>query len=136
MYCRNCGNALKPGEAFCSECGCSRQAGSRYCAACGMPANGTGAYCTYCGAHVGVSAESMGRGKSRTLAGVMGILFGGFGVHNFILGYTGKAVAQLLITLLSFFSLYPVSALWGLLEGILILTGVINQDAGGRPLAQ
>ncbi|MDD2371071.1 MAG: TM2 domain-containing protein [Firmicutes bacterium] len=63
--------------------------------------------------------------NKKILAGVMGILFGAFGVHNFIYGYTGKAIAQLLITLLSCFLLSWVSAIWGLIEGIMILTDSI-----------
>lgn len=55
-------------------------------------------------------------------------------MHNFYLGYTGKAVAQLLITLLSCGIFSFVSAIWGLIEGILILTGDINKDAEGNPL--
>lgn len=72
--------------------------------------------------------------KSRIGAGVLGILLGGFGVHNFYLGYKGKAIAQLLITCLSFGLLYFVSSTWGLIEGILILVGTIDKDANGNPL--
>lgn len=60
-------------------------------------------------------------GKSKIAAGVLGILLGGFGIHNFYLGFNGKAIAQLLITLLSVGFLSWISAIWGLVEGILIL---------------
>ncbi len=73
-------------------------------------------------------------------AGLLGILLGAFGVHNFYLGFTGKAVAQLLITVLSLGMLSFVSAIWGLVEGIMILTaqpGTPNAfDASGVPLTQ
>ena len=72
--------------------------------------------------------------KSKIAAGLLGILLGCFGAHNFYLGYTGKAVAQLLITLLSCFIFSFVSAIWGLIEGIMILTGSINTDANGNEL--
>ncbi len=72
--------------------------------------------------------------KSRIGAGLLGIFLGGFGAHNFYLGYTGKAVAQLLITCLSFGLLYFISSTWGLIEGILILVGTINKDADGKVL--
>ena len=72
--------------------------------------------------------------KSKIAAGVLGILLGAFGVHNFYLGYTGKAVAQLLITLLSCGALSVVSAVWGLIEGIMILTGSVAVDGQGIPL--
>ena len=72
--------------------------------------------------------------KSKVGAGIMGILLGALGVHNFYLGYTGKAVAQLLITILSCGCLAPVSGIWGLIEGIMILTCDINKDANGNDL--
>lgn len=72
--------------------------------------------------------------KSKIAAGLLGIFLGGLGVHNFYLGFTGKAIAQLLISLLSCGLLSWVSAIWGLIEGILILTGSMNTDAEGNPL--
>lgn len=72
--------------------------------------------------------------KEKLVAGLLGILLGGFGVHNFYLGNTGKAWAQLLISVLTCGILYVVSAIWGLIEGIMILTGSINTDANGVPL--
>lgn len=74
--------------------------------------------------------------KSKTAAGIFGILLGALGVHNFYLGYTGKAIAQLLITILSCGALSFVSAIWGLIEGIMILTGSISQDANGVALKE
>lgn len=74
--------------------------------------------------------------KSKLAAGLLGILIGAFGVHNFYLGYTGKAVAQLLLTLLTCGFGAIISSIWGLIEGILILTGSINQDGQGRPLGE
>lgn len=72
--------------------------------------------------------------KSKIAAGLLGVFLGAFGVHNFYLGYTGKAVGQLLITILSCGALTPISAIWGLIEGILILSGEISKDANGVPL--
>ncbi len=66
--------------------------------------------------------------NNKILAGLMGIFFGAFGVHNFIYGYTGKAIAQLLITLLSCFMLSWISAIWGFIEGIMILTDSIQPN--------
>lgn len=59
--------------------------------------------------------------KSKIVAGILGILLGSIGVHNFYLGNTGKAVTQLLITVISLGMLSVISAVWGLIEGILIL---------------
>ncbi|SDN83847.1 TM2 domain-containing protein [Actinomyces ruminicola] len=78
--------------------------------------------------------------KSKVAAGLLGIFLGSLGVHNFYLGHTGKAVAQLLITLLSLGFLAFVSAIWGLVEGIIILTATPGAqpwgvDARGVPLS-
>lgn len=72
--------------------------------------------------------------KSKIAAGLLGIFLGSLGVHNFYLGFTGKAIAQLLISLLSCGTLAFASGIWGLIEGILILTGSMNVDADGNPL--
>lgn len=72
--------------------------------------------------------------KSKLAAGLFGIFLGAFGVHNFYLGYTNKAVAQLLMTLLTCGLLAAVSSIWGLIEGIMILAGEIKTDANGNPL--
>lgn len=76
--------------------------------------------------------------KSKIVAGILGILLGGLGIHNFYLGFTKKALAQLLITVLSFGFLSWVSAIWGLVEGILILVSKYGEqwhrDAAGFEL--
>jgi TM2 domain-containing membrane protein YozV len=76
--------------------------------------------------------------KSKLAAGLLGIFLGAFGVHNFYLGNTGKAVAQLLITILSLGILAIVSEIWALIEGILILTSqpgsAWHKDAEGKEL--
>ena len=69
--------------------------------------------------------------KSKMAAGLLGIFLGGFGVHRFYLGYTGIGVAQIFVTLFT----CGAGALWGFIEGILILTGsTIVADASGKPL--
>lgn len=73
--------------------------------------------------------------KSKVAAGILGILLGALGVHNFYLGYTGKGVTQLLISVLSFGFLSPVSAIWGLVEGIICLTSDTKTDANGYLLS-
>ncbi len=62
--------------------------------------------------------------RQKLVAGLLAIFLGGLGVHNFYLGYTGKAVAQLLLTIVgSIVVVGPIVAgIWGLIEGILILT--------------
>ena len=68
--------------------------------------------------------------KSKITAGLLGIFLGGWGIHNFYLGFTGKGIAQIIVTIVT----CGIGSLWGFVEGILILTGSINTDAQGIPL--
>ena len=68
--------------------------------------------------------------KSKIVAGILGILLGGFGVHNFYLGFTKKAILQIVLNFLCF----GIGGIWGLIEGIMILIGKIDKDAAGVPL--
>lgn len=72
--------------------------------------------------------------KSKIAAGLFGIFLGGLGIHNFYLGYTNKAIAQLLLSFVSCGMLAWASSVWGLIEGILIISGEISKDAQGNPL--
>ena len=79
--------------------------------------------------------------KSKLAAGLLGIFLGGLGIHNFYLGHTGRGVIQLLISLISLGFLSGVSAIWGIVEGILILTAQPGAqpwgvDARGVPLKE
>lgn len=60
--------------------------------------------------------------KNKTLAGLLGIFLGAFGIHNFYIGKTGRGLAQLLISILSAGTLSFIPELWGIVEGILILS--------------
>jgi TM2 domain-containing membrane protein YozV len=103
-----------------------------FCPNCGNPVNTATANQQ---AYSGVPADT----KSKLAAGLLGIFLGGIGVHNFYLGYTGKAIGQLLLgtvgTILC--GLGPIaSSIWGLVEGIMILAGSINKDSKGNPLGE
>ena len=95
----------------------------------------------------------MEESKSKLTAGLLGIFLGAYGVHNFYLGYTKKAVIQVSVTgasiVLSFILgitlvglvlvFIPILAsmgmgIWGLVEGIMILAGKIDVDGHGIPL--
>lgn len=56
--------------------------------------------------------------NKKVLAGVMGILFGGIGIHKFILGYTKEGIIQIIISLVT----CGIGSLIGFIEGIIYLT--------------
>lgn len=69
-------------------------------------------------------------GQTQLLAGLMGIFFGGLGVHKFILGYNKAAIIMLVVTLVSiplllfvigFFGIMAMGII-GFIEGIIYLT--------------
>jgi len=72
--------------------------------------------------------------KSRMTAGLLGIFLGGFGVHNFYLGNTNKAIIQIVVTVLT----CGIGAIWGLIEGIMIISGneSYQYDSDGRRLTE
>lgn len=69
--------------------------------------------------------------KKKKTAGLLGIFLGFVGAHRFYLGYVGKAVTQIYVTVFTL----GLGGLWGFVEGILILLGKkLTTDSQGRPL--
>lgn len=133
MFCRNCGNPMDNIAVVCVKCGCAAGQGTSFCPNCGSQTQPNAAICIQCGAALTQTpAVPEGEQKSKMTAGLLGIFLGGFGVHNFYLGYTGKGIAQIALTLL----LCGTGGIWGLIEGIMILTGSISKDAKGVPLKE
>lgn len=164
-YCQQCGKELTEGAKFCGECGTAvavepaaeeaktepsietveepkvvEQAQSTASGAQQTQNTTAGAQQTY--GQTQYQQPAYDPRKSRTLAGILGIIFGCFGVHNFYLGYTAKAVIQLCVSLLGLvlccvgIGVFVITgiAIWGLVEGIMILAGSINVDGKGVPL--
>lgn len=116
---------------YCSKCGSEVNVHDSFCNNCGNPLNGEDVRQN----NNGTNNYNINQGnKSKIAAGLFGIFLGAFGVHNFYLGYTGKAVAQLLITVLSCGILSFISGIWGLIEGILILASDNYVDSDGNLL--
>lgn len=107
---------------------------AKFCSNCGNKVEEGQAVCLHCGFSLKDNASADSNAKSRLVAGLLGIFLGSLGIHNFYLGNKDKAMAQLLISVLSCFTLAVVSEIWGLIEGILILCGNINVDGNGNPL--
>ncbi len=104
---------------FCVRCGAQVGDGVNFCGICGAPMAGAGGgqppY-PYGGGNQPV-ARIPGADKKVT-AGILGLLFGGLGVHKFYLGYTGAGVIQLLASLFT----CGMFAVIGHVEGIIYLT--------------
>jgi Predicted membrane protein len=74
--------------------------------------------------------------KSRLAAALLGVLLGTFGVHNFYLGFKTRAIVQVLLSTLGGVITCGVAtvivAIWGMIEGILLLIGNDNRNFDGN----
>ena len=102
MFCRNCKGQINPGAAFCTVCGAPVGAGKNYCHVCGESVNPLAVICVKCGvSFVPMNQQRTINAKSKLAAGLLGIFLGGYGVHNFYLGYIKKAVIQIVVSLVA-----------------------------------
>ena len=73
--------------------------------------------------------------KSKLVAGVLGLVLGGFGVGQFYRGNIGLGVLQIVVTLIS----CGIGVLWGFIEGIVVLVSKPGSpsslDANGQIMA-
>lgn len=141
MYCKTCGEKYENESAIiCVKCGAKRGVGTKYCHKCGKELMGTEVACLQCGEST--CPDEMKR--SKIVAGLLGIFLGQFGIHNFYLGKTNLGVIQLSVGLgslilapctfgITAFAWFGI-AIWGFVEGIMILTGHIDKDGDGNPL--
>ena len=137
MYCRNCGNEMHSEAVVCVKCGVPRGKGNGYCPNCASETHPDAVICVNCGTRF-LEPETDESDKSKLVAGLLGIFLGGLGVHIFYLGYTVKAIIQLILTVVvgpvTCFITAGAASIWGLVEGILILCDNINKDAEGKSL--
>lgn len=106
---------------YCTKCGAINDDMAQYCTNCQAPLSpaGGGGYQPMQAVNQGAMTDwkQLGADK-KVIAGVLGILFGGFGVHKFILGYTTEGLIQIAITIVT----CGIGSLVGLIEGIIYLT--------------
>ena len=109
-----------------------------YCSNCGTKLDANASFCHNCGARVaasntGYTTNTVINGqKSKFVAGIVAILLGTLGIHNFYLGYYKKGITQLLLFV---FFLGWASQIWAIYEALMILTGRVATDANGMPLS-
>ena len=101
-------------ENFCSHCGSELANYTNFCPNCGKQIN---------------NIEN--NAKSKIIAVILALVFGVLGVHNFYLGYFGKAIAQLMLTVLSCGLFSVISGIWAFIEALMILSGSITTDGLG-----
>ena len=152
VFCKNCGKSMDANAAMCVSCGFAARTGEKFCSNCGKDTAPGAAICTSCGFALqgaqggGANAPSGEEQKSKMTAGLLGVFLGAFGVHQYYLGnmkmfgiHLGAVLIGLVflcipgINFISFILLIA-NWIWGLVEGIMILTGNTKTDAKGNPL--
>ena len=92
------------------------------CPKCGRENATTAQFCGDCGGGL-LAAPTVPRGSDKKLVvGLCSIFLGSFGVHKFLLGYNKEGIILALVTVGSLFWLAVVTAIIGIVEGIIYLT--------------
>jgi TM2 domain-containing membrane protein YozV len=71
--------------------------------------------------------------KSRTATFLLAFFLGGLGIHRFYVGKNGTGLTILLLSIFSIFTLFisgAVSAVWALIDCIIILCGGFKDNKG------
>ncbi len=139
MYCKNCGKQVEGEKEYCEDCEKVMAEKEQTTVETPVQENTTNT-----DTNTKVEGEKAPELKSKMAAGLFGIFLGAFGVHNFYLGYTTKAIIQVTVTSIALLLSCCTAGLtafiasgigiWGLIEGILILAGSIKVDGKGNPL--
>ena len=111
MFCKQCGTQLDDKALFCMQCGAKTDNAQQPVQQPTQPVY----------QQPGQPVYQQISPKSKMAAGLLGIFLGAFGIHNFYIGKTGRGVVQLVLTVLCCTAF--ISAVWGLIEGIMILCG-------------
>jgi len=103
---------------FCTKCGAQNEDFAQNCSQCGAGLPQIGGYHPIQPppAYGAIDWKQQGADK-KLVAGICGILVGGFGVHKFILGYTNEGIIQLVLGLC-----FGIGSIIGIIEGIIYLT--------------
>lgn len=106
---------------YCTKCGAVNDDVAQNCIACQTPLSPVSGYQPMQSVNQGVQGgmnQQLPGADKKMVAGICGILLGGFGVHKFILGYTTEGIIQIVITLLT----CGAGSIIGIVEGIIYLT--------------
>lgn len=104
-----------------------------FCTKCGKEINDEAVVCVHCGCSTKNKAVGQTSEKTFTATLLLCLFLGGFGAHRFYTGHSGSGVAQLIMLLTLVLS--PITALWVLIDFIMILTGGFK-TASGEELAK
>ncbi len=109
---------------YCPRCNASNADTAQVCYNCQSPLTGSSAAGSgyqpmqqqgYGGAP---AAQQIPGADKKMIAGILGIVAGGFGIHKFILGYTTEGIIQIALTFIT----CGLGSIIGIVEGVIYLT--------------
>jgi len=112
---------------YCTKCGSVNDETAQYCIACQSPLSPvSGGYqpmqsVNPIGSGAMTDWKALG-GDKKVVAGILGLVLGGLGIHKFILGYTTEGIIMLCISVVSCGMLAFIPSVIGIVEGIMYLT--------------
>ncbi|MBR5711033.1 MAG: NINE protein [Thermoguttaceae bacterium] len=120
MFCRNCGSEVQGFAAACMKCGCNPHTGNAFCPNCGAHVNENQVVCVKCGSALNsqVRPTNSTSKKDRVTAGVLALLLGGLGIHQFYLGNTVSGILHILIVVFT----CGMGGIVSFIEGIIYLS--------------
>lgn len=122
MYCKNCGEQMNESQAICLKCGVEKGTGNAFCPNCGQAVSDGAAVCLSCG--VSLKADKAKKevkylnGQDKTTMALVCFFLGSIGVHNFIMGETGRGITKIICAFLC-----GISGILALIDFIKILSG-------------
>ena len=135
-FCTNCGSPVSEQAVACMSCGAKPTGHRKFCRHCGVTLNPEQVICVKCGAGISAagSTRSVSGGthagtswqKNKLVAGLLGIFLGHLGAHKFYMGSWGWGIVFIAAVFLTFFVGWFVTAIVGLVEGIMFL--VMSED--------
>ena len=84
-----------------------------FCPTCGAEVNDNAVICVKCGCKL---KDDKPKKFDEIVYILLGVFLGAFGAHNFYIGKNGRALVQLLLTLLSFGILSFFVQIWAIVE--------------------
>lgn len=104
---------------YCPRCNAPNADTAQICINCQTPLAGAGGYQPMQQGYGGASSlQQIPGAEKKLVAGILGIVAGGFGIHKFILGYTTEGLIQIALTFIT----CGIGSIIGLVEGIIYLT--------------
>lgn len=107
---------------YCPRCNASNADTAQVCYNCQAPLAGSAAGGAYQPMQQGYGsappAQQIPGADKKMIAGILGIVAGGFGIHKFILGYTTEGIIQIALTFIT----CGLGSIIGIVEGVIYLT--------------